>query len=429
MSDTATLTVTAAQISEHLLANPVDGYPVDPSNWRYRDHLTEVIERALRRTSNLDLTAWSDEDLNSWFVENMREVSGMTLAAGSPDRQQARAAWLRAGASWALAQGAEPEPVPDGWPVAAEREYVGSISAHRETAAALRVWADDGVDDVQDGVDAQSTYLREAGMSPCCYQQGSFKDFLGAVMRYKTALLGALPTIPNQGDEAQGKIIGKVYEYRGEDPSQDYEFREVTRVRVIRADRSFGLVVQSLTPPGIGWDASLYGWYSEYPMLPQKGYQFIRPRYLHEVDGQSLTEPTPEPTEPEDNEARLRRELADARNKHIKDIEIIGEALLREAERRNWCSEYDEVVDNINARLSVPLPERNQERSYTVTWTETYTVTVPRSYMTDALDADAAIEHAENGRNDDDIAYYLREAVNAGSYTLESDDDWEAEED
>lgn len=56
--------------------------------------------------------------------------------------------------------------------------------------------------------------------------------------------------------------------------------------------------------------------------------------------------------------ADLRARLADAEQAHHGDIAAVGARLLEEAEARNWCSEYDEVVDSLNAVLRVPLPLR-----------------------------------------------------------------------
>lgn len=51
-------------------------------------------------------------------------------------------------------------------------------------------------------------------------------------------------------------------------------------------------------------------------------------------------------------------------SEHERDIKLIGEVLLREAETREWCEEYDEIIERLNERLTIKLPERLQE--YTV---------------------------------------------------------------
>lgn len=61
------------------------------------------------------------------------------------------------------------------------------------------------------------------------------------------------------------------------------------------------------------------------------------------------------------------------REAHEQDIERIGRALIEQADSRDWCSEYDEIVKSLNRRLNVPLPTR--EKDYTVTFTVTVSVT------------------------------------------------------
>ena len=53
-----------------------------------------------------------------------------------------------------------------------------------------------------------------------------------------------------------------------------------------------------------------------------------------------------------------------AEQRHRDDIALIGETLIEEANRRDWCGQYDEAVDSLNESLSVQLPLR--ERDYTV---------------------------------------------------------------
>ena len=59
-------------------------------------------------------------------------------------------------------------------------------------------------------------------------------------------------------------------------------------------------------------------------------------------------------------------------------IQFIGERLIEESERRDWCSEFDSIIDDVNMGLPAwgQLPDRTRE--YTVTWSEEYRVTVQR---------------------------------------------------
>lgn len=83
---------------------------------------------------------------------------------------------------------------------------------------------------------------------------------------------------------------------------------------------------------------------------------------------------------------QLMSHLRSSRERHQRDITLIGTALMEEAERRDWCGEYDEVVEDLNHKLSVELPTRTRE--YTVTYTLTVTVGVT------AQNEDQAVEEA-----------------------------------
>lgn len=81
---------------------------------------------------------------------------------------------------------------------------------------------------------------------------------------------------------------------------------------------------------------------------------------------------------------------ASARRAHHKDIEIIGDRLILEAEERGWCSVYDDVIAELNNDLRFPLTER--EHDYEVEFEVTARLTVNLSGTT----SDAVIEHAED---------------------------------
>lgn len=83
-----------------------------------------------------------------------------------------------------------------------------------------------------------------------------------------------------------------------------------------------------------------------------------------------------------------RAEAAAARRRHQEDIEAIGQALLAEAAKRDWCDEYDEAITAVNEQLYVALPQR--EREYTMSWTEVYTVRVDCSTTVTATGEDDA---------------------------------------
>lgn len=68
----------------------------------------------------------------------------------------------------------------------------------------------------------------------------------------------------------------------------------------------------------------------------------------------------------DDTIENLRRSLANVRSEQQADAEVINSILLGEADRRNWCSEFDQVIDMINERVTVALEGRT--RDYDVTF-------------------------------------------------------------
>ena len=86
----------------------------------------------------------------------------------------------------------------------------------------------------------------------------------------------------------------------------------------------------------------------------------------------------------------------DRRRDHESDIRIIGDALLYEADQRDWCDDYDKFVAGLNNQLKVALPMRESEWSVTLT----YSVTVTRNFM--ATDRENAIEKMESEFDLDD---------------------------
>jgi hypothetical protein len=112
-----------------------------------------------------------------------------------------------------------------------------------------------------------------------------------------------------------------------------------------------------------------------------------------------------------------RYELANStlntRNQQFSDsINVIGKALMEEAERRGWCSEYDEFVESINSQLPFhDLPTR--EREYEVTWTESYIVRVDRSVTYTAKSPEEAEDLARDEYEDGAL---VADAVRNGEY-------------
>lgn len=101
------------------------------------------------------------------------------------------------------------------------------------------------------------------------------------------------------------------------------------------------------------------------------------------------------------------------------DFHLVGEMLLEESNRRNWCSEYDEFVDAVNGKLGLlSLPDREQEYEVevqvtgTITTTTTVTVTarsqddantMVEENMDDYVDADDILTDAARYSSFDDV--------------------------
>lgn len=145
--------------------------------------------------------------------------------------------------------------------------------------------------------------------------------------------------------------------------------------------------------------------------------------------GTGTTEP-----DPRDEEiARLRasleasnRSIATLRSTWEQEVTDLGNLLMREADNRNWCSEYDEIVAKANSNLTYELPTRGKEID--ISWTETYTVTVTRSATIDSREGseeDDAVSYMENedALDEADLIQLLREN-GSHEYESQSFSDW-----
>lgn len=84
--------------------------------------------------------------------------------------------------------------------------------------------------------------------------------------------------------------------------------------------------------------------------------------------------------------ARQTQRADDAETAHQHDIEVIGRTLIDEADNRDWCDEYDRVINNLNGSLRKELPLRSKS----------WTVTVKVSYVTDFTVEATSREQAED---------------------------------
>lgn len=112
----------------------------------------------------------------------------------------------------------------------------------------------------------------------------------------------------------------------------------------------------------------------------------------------------------------------------MRAIAMIGDRLIQESNDRNWCSEFDEIIDDVNSALPDWLHLPTRERDYTVSWTETYYITVSRSTTVTARTEEHACDLVSDmvGEADD---YEMRDALSYGNYEFSDDNsDFEAEE-
>lgn len=121
---------------------------------------------------------------------------------------------------------------------------------------------------------------------------------------------------------------------------------------------------------------------------------------------------------------RLEREVEWSNNRartYATDFHTVGEALMQEAENRNWCDEYDQFVETVNGQTSLlDLPVR--EREYEITVTGTAILSWSHNITVTARSVDDAIEMVENDPSTFfDIDEAATDALNYG-YGWDSND-------
>jgi hypothetical protein len=88
---------------------------------------------------------------------------------------------------------------------------------------------------------------------------------------------------------------------------------------------------------------------------------------------------------------------------HREDIVLIGNALIKEAVDREWCSEYDDFVDELNKHLHESLPIRTRWYDVEVEFTE---IRTQRTVIqVEATSEAAALAEAQELGDDDPDCY------------------------
>lgn len=114
------------------------------------------------------------------------------------------------------------------------------------------------------------------------------------------------------------------------------------------------------------------------------------------------------------NVSHWQGKASDSARNHKRDIATIGERLMEEANDRGWCDIYDTVINELNDKLTIELPVREQEYEVSVS----YTVELKTTVM--ARNADEAKEDATSLFERD-----LDSLDHGQDYTC--DEDWEFE--
>jgi hypothetical protein len=83
--------------------------------------------------------------------------------------------------------------------------------------------------------------------------------------------------------------------------------------------------------------------------------------------------------------------LADKyRTQHYEDIAVIRDRLVAEAENRGWCSEFDDIIEEVNQKLHVEMERRESEYELVVSFSVSGSTTV-RVTATSAEEAAAFV--------------------------------------
>ena len=289
----------------------------------------------------------------------------------------------------------------------------GFTNFHADAVNAAQVWVNDGVRDVATGVDAQMVAWSEWWPNDTCGADAAAKDYASALMEQKCRTLG-IPFPVQPAPVERSLVWGEATRLT---PGETYPAMTVLLMAANPRTAGGGGVYFGNTEPVLvhltyGHTVSEDGRTSS-PTVRRVDGQVTTSGMMTQVVGEQYlripatpTEPTPEPTpEPEaewtpPTEAEWRRmnrdltALRDFQTKAFADADTISEVYNDEADRRNWCSEADEVTEKINRLLQVlTLTRRESEHEVVISgW-----IRVPFSYsMTvTAADSDSAYEQAE----------------------------------
>lgn len=105
---------------------------------------------------------------------------------------------------------------------------------------------------------------------------------------------------------------------------------------------------------------------------------------------------------------KITEELAEKRrNQHESDIAKISEALIEAADERDWCSEYDSFIGDLNNELYLELSSRKRDYELTVRVTRTVYADVTITVEATSEDEAEALFDEETYVYLDDLPRYI----------------------
>ena len=132
---------------------------------------------------------------------------------------------------------------------------------------------------------------------------------------------------------------------------------------------------------------------------------------------------------------QLKQELRDAKyaydelfSKTETDFENFSESLNEQARYRNWCDEFDQIIESVNSRLIGPHRLTKRESDFEVEWVTRIEIDVPRSALIRGYDEEEALEKAQELDDDDLDAENIVDQIRSGNYQIANSCDYSASE-
>ena len=88
---------------------------------------------------------------------------------------------------------------------------------------------------------------------------------------------------------------------------------------------------------------------------------------------------------------RVRAELAQLRSDVAHDVDRLSDRLIDEADRRGWCEQYDEIIEDVNTHMRC-IAIRTRQQDYEIEVAITGTMTIHKTVTVNARNRDEAFE-------------------------------------